>query len=728
MRKEKKNPAIMVIVLGLLFLSQISISAQTDSLKNYNIDDVIISATRSEKNLWNVARSVSVLSKTDFNNSLYLMPSELLAAQEGVNIIGAGQNPGALQNIYLRGSQSNHTTIMIDGLRITDPSSVENAIDLSELSLANIQKIELVRGSHSTLYGSSAIGGVINFITEKNMKPGLNADLNLKTGTFGSGTLDLSQNLLLNYTTYNGFYFSGEVYNANVKGFDATVKNNPLPAFQNYDNDNFNKTDIFGKAGYAANNLDVFISYKRTDQKVDIDDGAFSDDDNYAVKFNRNLFSAGAKYKLNGNIQFSYNGGYTDMKRYSLDDSSVVDISGTTDHTFSEGTYDGSVLNNELQANFKYENFSAVLGGGLYTEKMNNHTFIYIGGDYPYQSEQNFESLDIKADIKNMFVHADLNGKLLSPSLSRFSLGLGARYSDHSTFGNEVTYEINPSYKLAEHSLLYFSYSTGFNAPSLYRLFSPDADFSSGITRGNKDLKPEYSNSIELGLKHEVNNDIHFTVSLYSTRIDNYIEYVYLWDKNVAIDELGNDWLRNDFRGDTYLNLGEMTNRGIELTFDYKISDELRTGGNFSIVDSKIDYLKTDIDENHTLGNHVQSFFFGEFITKDGIENSMIKRSNTINLFLNYMPIDDLVLGVNAKYVGKKQDLAYDGTLGPYGALGAQNIGDYTLLDFTARYNLLNNLSAVLRIENVFDKKYTEILGYRTRGRGAYLSLRYSLQ
>ncbi|KAB2844602.1 MAG: TonB-dependent receptor plug domain-containing protein, partial [Melioribacteraceae bacterium] len=149
----------------------------------------------------------------------------------------------------------------------------------AELSLANIQRIEIVRGSHSTLYGSSAIGGVINFITEKNMKPGLNADLNLQTGTFGEGSFDFTQNLLLNYTTHEGFYFSGEVYNSNVKGFDATVKNTP-PVFGSYDKDNFDKTDIFGKAGYAANNLDLFIAYKRTDQKEDIDDGAFADDDN----------------------------------------------------------------------------------------------------------------------------------------------------------------------------------------------------------------------------------------------------------------------------------------------------------------------------------------------------------------------------------------------------------------------------------------------------------------
>ena len=79
------------------------------------------------------------------------------------------------------------------------------------------------------------------------------------------------------------------------------------------------------------------------------------------------------------------------------------------------------------------------------------------------------------------------------------------RLANQSSFGNNVTYEINPSYKIAEKSLLYFSYSTGFNAPSLYELFSPNQDgYDLNITLGNKNLKPENSISFEIGLKQSV--------------------------------------------------------------------------------------------------------------------------------------------------------------------------------------------------------------------------------
>lgn len=723
MKKEKKNPAITVIVLGLLFLLQINLSAQTDSLKNYNLDEVIISATRSEKNLWDVGRSVSVISKEDFNNSVYLSPSEVLATREGINIIGTGQNPGSLQNLYMRGSSTNHTTIMIDGLRITDPSSVDNSLDLAELSLGNIHKIEIVRGSHSTLYGSSAIGGVINFITEKNMKPGLNADLNLRTGTFGNGSFDFSQNLLLNYTALEGFYFSGEIYNSNVKGFDATVKNTN-PVFQNYDKDNFDKTDIFGKAGYAANNLDFFVSYKRTDQKADLDDGAFADDENYTLEFKRNLFTYGASYKVNNYLSVAINGGFSDMERLNLDDSSVVDEFGNTDGTYYEAVYSGSILNNELQANLKFNGITAVIGGGLYTEKMNNK-FYSISPYGPY--EQDLDYLNIKADIKNVFARTDINGTLLSPSLSAFALGLGMRYNNHSTFGDKVTYEINPSYKLLENTLLYGSLSTGFNSPPLYRLFTPESNYMSGITRGNKNLKPEYSKSFEIGLKQNTGN-VTFTLAAFSTEVENNIEYVYLWDPNIAIEDLGNDWMRDDNRGDTYLNIGTLFTKGLEISIASQITNKISASFNYSYVDGSLEYKPSEIDEEATQGNRVQLYNNGAFVNRELEQDNLARRANTANLAIQYKPVEKLDLMLNVKYVGKKDDVFYDAAILPWGALGTEPVNEYTLFDVSAKYQLLQNFAAAVRIENIFDKKYSEIKGYRTRGRGAYLSLRYSLQ
>ena len=86
-----------------------------------------------------------------------------------------------------------------------------------------------------------------------------------------------------------------------------------------------------------------------------------------------------------------------------------------------------------------------------------------------------------------------------------------------------------------------------------------------------------------------------------------------------------------------------------------------------------------------------------------------------------------MFLGTNIKYVGKRDDAFYNDGLGPYGALDTKTVDGYTLIDINARYKIIDPLQINLRIENVTDTKYSEILGYNTRGRGFYLGLRYSL-
>lgn len=710
--------------LLIFFLIPIFVSAQqSDSVKT-TLSEVVVTATRGKKPLSEIGRSVSVITRTDLNNFIYLTPSEALSYQEGINIVGNGQTPGSLQNIYMRGANSNQTVIMIDGLRITDPSSVENAIDLSELSLANVQRIETVRGSHSTLYGSSAIGGVINFITEKNMRPGFNAEVNLRMGTFGEGTSDLSQNVLLNYTAHNGFYLNGGVYNTKINGLDATVKNKAdTSSFKNYDKDNFKKLDLLVKTGYTINDFDMYASLKRTSQKADIDAGAFKDDNNYTTNFQRNLFSYGGSYKLNKALKFSVTGGYTDSRRIAVNDSSVIDVKDNTDHSYFKGTYDGTVFNNEVQANISLNNIDAVFGGGLYRETMNNKTLTIWG---TYKSEQDLDTLNITAVTRNLFAYVNIGGGLLSSALSGLSLALGSRYSNHSTFGNNLTYEINPSYKITKYSLLYISFATGFNTPSLYRQFSPDEYFPSRIIRGNKDLKPEISQSFEIGWKQDLSSAVSLSASWFNTEVENNIEFVYLWDNNIPINDLGNDWSRNDYRGDTYLNLGTLITSGFEFNVKTRITDQLLATINYSYVHGNLNYSQSEIDQTHTLGNRVQLFSNGVFLNKDVEQENLVRRANTANFSLIYIPLEYLMIKLNVKYVGRKDDVFYDVTLGPYGALGTQQIPDYTLFDIVTKYNILQNLSASLRIENLLDKKYSEIRGYTSRGRGAYLNFRYN--
>jgi vitamin B12 transporter len=720
--------AFRIIVCSLLLLTLHLFAQDDDSLQVYQHDDIVVTATRSEKHISDVSRSLSLISKADLDNNVYISPVEALSQQEGVFVVGNGQNPGALQNIYLRGVNTNSTVVLVDGVRLTDPSSVDNSINLSELSLLNVDHIEMIRGAHSTLYGSSAIGGVINLITERNRKAGFNAEFYTQLGTFGKGTALFNQDLLLNYTFLNGLYISAAIYNSDIQGFDATTDTVTRRSVYNKpDKDNFKKRDFMSRVGFTNNQFDAWLTYRRSDQKADIDRSAYTDDDNATLDFSRDLVSYSAAYKWDDQVTLALNGGYSDMRRTAVNDSSVIDNRGNTDQTYSRGIYGGTTFTNDIQVNIFDKDFNAVIGAEQYSETMTSYDYIYSNSIFGvYEAETNLDDLNLETTTNNVFAHVDLNGKLAGALLSDFTLALGGRYIDHSSFGRTFTYEINPSLKISD-GIIYGSVASGFNAPSLYRLYSPSANYISGLSLGNKDLKPEKSVSFELGIRQKIEEDYTFSVAVFNTKIEDVHEYVYLWDSNIAIDSLGNDWLRDDYRGDTYINAGTMTIQGLEIGFDTKLFYNLIFSGNISWIKGNQKFSLADINNNQTNGYHVQSFNNGSFIGGSITANGLARRANTANFSLVYNPFPFFSVAMMARYVGKRNDVFYDAAAGPYGALGTREATDFTLFDLSARYDINRQIKATMRVENLLDTEYYEIKGYNSRGRSFYLGLRYTL-
>lgn len=728
MKKEKKNETIIMIAGFVLAFPFQSINAQQmDTTKIQLLKEVVITATRSEKNPLDVGRSISLISGEKLKSIGVDNVSEALSQSEGIYIVGNNQTPGQIQSIFCRGANSNQTSILIDGIKISDPSSTDNGINLSELSLINIDRIEIVRGSHSTFYGSSAIGGVINIITRKNLTPGFHSDIEMKAGNFGPGTSAMNENILLNYTTNTGLYYNAEVYNTKVNGLDATVDTVTKPTdymHTHRDRDNFNKTDWVGKIGYKTNLFDAFVSYKNINQRSDLDKGAYIDDNNFYTNFKRNLFTYGGSYKINANSEVSYIGGLTNLQRTSVDDSSLVNSTGLYDHTYSSSNYKANVINNEIQYNYKLKGFDATIGGGILKESMTFSSYYYSSSAYgPYELSTNLDSLLIQALTINQFAHFDVNGSLVNEKLNMIGLGFGIRNTHHQFFGNNVTYEINPTLKINDNGLFYISYSTGFNAPSLYQLYSPDKDFNSGITRGNKTLKPETSASFEFGFKQKINENITYSICYFNTVVKNNIDYVYLWNKNKNIDSLG----YGDYMGDTYLNIGKQTTQGVEIAINSKVSERISVFGNLSLVNGKLEYNPSAINNSHAQNNYVQLYSNGAFLNKDVTNNGLVRRPSMANIGLTYKPYKKLSLGMNFKYVGPRNDVYYNPGSGPYGALDSKSINDYTLVDLIFNYKIFKETTLSLKSENIFNVKYYEIYGYTTRGRGFYLTFRYNI-
>ena len=704
-------------------------TAKQDSTKSLadSIKIVTITATRTEKDVMDVGRSVSVITPDQIKRAGCNTVAELLSQQEGIFIDGTGQNPGAIQSLFLRGADDNNTAIMIDGVPLNDPTTDAGELDLSELSLADVDRIEIVRGSHSTLYGSSSIGGVINIITKKSYKPGLHASASVTGGEFGSQSASFDGNIMLNYTFKNGFYVAGGCHRYTDKGLNATVDTiaHPLSYQMNPDRDNFQQTAPFAKIGFNNKNWNIYAEYRNVNQAAGIDAAAFEDAKNASNQFVRDFYTGGITYTVNSNFNIQYTGALSHDYRIVKQGWDTIDSYGDLS-TYSD-TYTATYMTHNVKAEYDYKTSHFIIGGGTYNESMTTSaTTIYNYGGSLTTYGDTPDSVEFKQTTNDFYAQADINGGTFNTAWSPFSLLLGMRATSNSIFGNNVSYELNPYYKVNPNTTLYLSYSTGFTTPSLYELFSPDRfgdNPATSFTLGNSKLSAETSTSFEVGIKHRVSNNLFFTLAWFETEVNNHIDYVALWNKSVPIDSLA----YGDNNGYTYLNLGQEITQGFELSMFLKLSPKLDFTGNISLLSTTLKYNQSNVDTSQTHNNWVQVYDGGVFLNGSSQSTGLLRRPGALgNFSIIWHPVKKLALTLRARYVGTRFDAQYDNNLGPYGAIGFVNVGDYTLLDAYASYDITNNFSVTARCENIFNTVYSEILGYTTLGRSGYLNLRYT--
>ncbi|MDX1671811.1 MAG: TonB-dependent receptor [Balneolaceae bacterium] len=724
MRIHIYTAAVMAAVL--LCSSPNILSAQKtdnprDTTRIYQMEEVVISASRFEQPLFSVGRNVTVITREQIERSLAGSVGELLADQQSLHLIGGRQTPGTNQTMFLRNTDSDHTVVMIDGVRISDPSTVNNSIDLSELSLAGVQRIEIVRGSHSTLYGSSAIGGVVNIISAKGPQQGFSADVESMHGTFGSQSYSMTNRISGGYNFRNGIYLDIGAGHEYTEGIDATVDTvSATGGFRSDDTDDFRKVDLSGKLGYRKNGVNLYAAYRLADQRSDLDQGAFNDDDNAQISFQRDLFQYGGSIALSGEVELGLSGAFSDLNRDFVNDSSVVNAAGDYDGIFTETNATGELWENELTTTWRKDDFAMIAGAGNNQQRMNVRTFTFAR-PFNFTSETDLDSLNLKQVINHLFVHTEIGGELLGSKLAPLTLVLGGRLTDHNQFGLHGTFEINPRVTFSG-STIYAAVTTGYNAPSLFQLHSPDRGFGAFTDRGNENLQPETSHSYELGWKQQLGKQSSLELSLFRTEVRNIIEYVYLWDANVAIDNLG----FSDFLGDTYLNLSRQRINGIEVGVRTSLGAKLGIRGNLTYTSSELQLDPDDIDRSYTGGNHVQVFESGQFLdTEKELEGLTRRPSVSAALKVDYQLLSALNIGAESRFVGSRDDIFFSGALGPIGALDRSEIDNYNITDLRFRYRFNSSFELSGKVENIFDTDYVEIRGFTTRGRGFFLKAKY---
>ena len=482
----------MCLITATLLFGQKD-SLQKSSTPN-QLEDVIVTANKIEQKQSGTSKVITVITAAQIQQNAGRTIAQVLNEQAGLSLPGSLSNLGTVPSVYMRGAASGRTLILLDGAPVGDPSMISNEFDLNLVPLNQVERIEILKGAQSTLYGSDAIGGVINIITKSKGKPFVSGALSY--GSYGTKQGNLQFNSSINKLNYTiGFE------NQNADGFSSAKD---ITNKANFDKDGYQNNSFFVKAKYQIDSLwDVQLSSRKTAYTSAIDYGGFMDEKDNEFKNATTMSGLVLKYKKSKtSFQLQYQ--YTTQDRTYLNDSA--------DKTYL------------IYENNQYAGTTHFADAFLSTPIHKNVQWI-VGTDFRYGSyNQSYEALGqgwayaFSTNDTFQFQNALYTSVLINDNTKKWLLELGARYNNHNRFGNNQTFTLNPSYALTDQVRLVASVSTGFKAPSLYQLGNNDQ------LSNNNQLKAETSFNTEFGLSFK-KGDVFARAVYYNRTIKNGIDY-----------------------------------------------------------------------------------------------------------------------------------------------------------------------------------------------------------
>lgn len=460
------------------FLCSLSIQAQTTQIADtLELSSVIVTASKIPTTLRETTKPVIIIDQEIIAKSSGKDLAQLLSEQSGILVNGAYSNPGKDKALYIQGASTKYTLFLVDGLAVNDPNGLGGASDLRNFSLDNIERIEVVKGSMSTLYGTDAIAGVVNIITKK--PESKNVQVN-GTGAYGS------------FGSYKGaFGISGSQeggsYSINVsrEGSDGISEAEDQNDDGNFDDDGFERTAINVKSSISAiSGLDITPYFNYTGFEGDYDSGSFTDGpQTYESTF------------LNPGIQASYiSGAFKLDAGYNYTSSKQV-FNGT----FGVSEFTGKLQNLDVFGTYSFNENIVTLVGANYQE-------MKIGGEA--NAVENPSS-----DVFSPYITALIKG------LNGFNGEVGLRLNNHSEYGNNSTASFSVSFEIIEEIRLLGSLGSGFRAPTVSELF--------GAFGANPNLEPEESVYFNIGAEtYSLENRLKTSINYFNRSIDNVILYL----------------------------------------------------------------------------------------------------------------------------------------------------------------------------------------------------------
>lgn len=493
------NQKILTASLAALVLTTGAFSVQAESTPPnfYSLDEVVVTASRTPEKKIDANADVAVVTADEIAQKHYDDVSQAVRNVPGVVIANSsanGQNYNS-NKLYINGS--NKVVLLVDGVRMnTNGLTTGSAVTLAQrVNMNSIERIEVLKGSASTLYGSDAQGGVINIITKKADEGKINTAITTSTSSF-----DGEKYNLYNEGSKDGFFWTVEAQKE-LQGDYKDAHGNKVINHLNAEAYNVKLGKDLGNDSSLVFTYNKYKSdYQRPDQAF-MHQGGGNTTRDYGKKDNDSL-SLQYKAKITN----------------ALSNELTIYRNRTT---FQDNYRNSSA---SWLMNMKSTGFTDQL-----TWKNDQHTV--VGGvDYYKDELPQFYSFGRTNNaqgyhVSNTAFYIQDDWKISD----KWNVTPGVRFDHHSTFGNHTTPAITIGYKADENTNYYLGYKEFFVAPDLYQLF--DKSF------GKKDLEPQEGNTWQIGINKQINDSLSMTLNLYRTHAQNLIIYNYDTGK---YDNLGN--------------------------------------------------------------------------------------------------------------------------------------------------------------------------------------------
>jgi vitamin B12 transporter len=564
-----------------------SIISNANSLENCNwmnskgISCLIINKTPNTSKFNSEVVKKQIITKEDIIKLGAIDTVDVLKFMPGLDIFQSGQK-GQQTSIFTRGSESNHTLALLNGIAINDQSVTDGLHDFGQDFIQTIQQIEIYKGANGAHFGPNAIAGAINFIT----------DIDYVNNYSVSTTM--FENLLRNNTITNNYtLITDNNWHVNFKGSIAQIETNSAIAKGNEDDSAKNyQINLNGKK-WINDNLKFNSTFYIRKTKSDYDESA-TDEKGYVS--NNKMYA----------LQFGFD------RQFKNSDDSII---------FHYHNYDREYDNASYLDEYNSESFVTKIEKSL---KMNNKFSLGLGSEYKYdwgafENRGNY-SASTKGHMKNLGIFGNVGYKINNNK----TLSLYGRNDVHNTAGRNQTYKLNYNQLFGPFEFG-ATHSTGLRNPTLYELYGSD---NYGI-KGNTNLKPEKSQTNELYGEFNFSNAIKLSTTGYRSKVFNLIETNSEYTKHVnEIYHINQEGLETNLLINKknknisfFTNLsksrkanGQSQNRRPDLSYGLNLSQKIESN-KFGNLDFNLNYKYT-----------------GKYIDYDGSKNSKQKSTDLINV------------------------------------------------------------------------------------------------